>query len=84
MLLRRVSGLVLMPIGVVLMIASTCDWLLAIADYFDIAQLWGAHCPNAFHAKALLIGGVVIAVLGQRLYSGRNLKTGTKPDTLPP
>jgi hypothetical protein len=84
MTVRRILGLVLLPIGLALIVASTCDWLLAIADYFDITQAWGATCPDAFRAKALLIAGVMVAVIGQRLYSGRDLKTGVKPDTLLP
>jgi hypothetical protein len=80
MRLKRLGGLLLMPIGLVLILASFCETWLAIADYFDILELWGATCPGRFHSKALLIGGVVIAVIGQRLYSGRDLKTGKKPE----
>jgi hypothetical protein len=79
--MRRVIGLVLMPAGLALMFASGCAYWLALADYFGITATWGMTCPDAFRTKALLIGGVMIAVLGQRLFSGRNLKTGAKPDT---
>ena len=81
MRVRRISGLGLMPVGVVLILASFCDTWLAIAGYFDIVELWDATCPDRFHSKALLIAGAVIAVIGQRLYSGRNLKTGEKAKT---
>jgi hypothetical protein len=80
MRLRRLLGIVLMPAGLVLIVASGCTTILAIADYFAIEQLWGATCPDALRTKALLIAGVVIAVLGQRLFSGRNLRTGAKPE----
>lgn len=73
-------GLVLMPAGLALMLASGCAYWLALADYFGVTEVWNMTCPDAFRTKVLLIGGVMIAVLGQRLYSGRNLKTGAKPD----
>ncbi|GAA0565154.1 hypothetical protein [Rhizomicrobium electricum] len=78
--MRRVVGLILMPAGLALMLASGCAYWLALADYFGITELWGMTCPDAIRTKALLIGGLMIAVLGQRLYSGRDLKTGKKPD----
>jgi hypothetical protein len=77
--MKRICGVALMPIGLVLVLASFCDTWLAIGDYFTITELWGVTCPDRFHSKALLIAGVMIAVLGQRLYSGRDLKTGKKP-----
>ena len=55
MIAWRHIGIALMPPGVALILASACGWFLAIADYFDIPQLWGATCPDAFRAKALLI-----------------------------
>lgn len=78
--MRRVIGLVLMPAGLALMLASGCAYWLALADYFGITVVWNMTCPDAFRTKVLLIGGVMIAVLGQRLYSGRDLKTGARPD----
>jgi hypothetical protein len=79
MQLRRVLGLVLMPAGLLLMVSSGCAYWLALADYFGVTETWGMTCPDAFRTKALLIGGVMIAVLGQRLYSGRDLRTGARP-----
>lgn len=81
MTLKRSAGLALMSAGIATIIASACDTWLAIAGYFDIPELWGMTCPGRFASKAMLIGGVVIAVIGQRLYSGRDLKTGKKPET---
>lgn len=78
MTVKRLLGIILMLCGGALFAGSLCPYLLAIADYFAIAELWGATCPDSFRTKALLIGGVVIAVLGQRLTSGRNLRTGEK------
>ena len=59
---------------------SACPTVLAIADYFSIAELWGTTCPDSFWTKLYIIGGVVVAVVGQRLYSGRNLRTGEKAE----
>ena len=78
MTVKRLLGVILMLCGGALFIGSLCPYLLAIADYFAIAELWGLTCPDSFHAKALLIGGVVVAVIGQRLFSGRSLRTGAK------
>lgn len=78
MMAKRILGGVLMLCGGALLVGSACPYLLAIADYFAIAELWGVACPDSFRTKALLISGVVIAVIGQRLYSGRNLRTGEK------
>ena len=78
MTVKRILGVVLMLCGSALFVGSACPYLLAIADYFAIAELWDTTCPDSFHTKALLIGGVVVAVIGQRLTSGRNLRTGAK------
>lgn len=78
MMAKRILGGVLMLCGGALFAGSLCPYLLAIADYFEISELWGVTCPNSFRTKALLISGVVIAVIGQRLFSGRNLRTGAK------
>ena len=77
---RRAAGAVLMLAGAGLIVASACPYLLAIADYFAIEELWGARCPDALHLKAALIAGVAVAVIGQRLFSGRDLRTGKKPE----
>jgi hypothetical protein len=77
--LRRIAGIVLMAGGAVLFLASSCPYLMAIGDYFDLIAPWSGTCPDSFHIKALLIGAVVIAVAGQRLFSGRDLRTGEKP-----
>lgn len=78
MTMKRILGIVLMLCGGALLVGSACPYLLAVADYFAITELWGVTCPNSFQTKALLIGGVVVAVIGQRLNSGRNLRTGAK------
>lgn len=78
---KRILGIALMLCGAAAFAASFCPYLLAVADYFAIDALWGATCPDSFHTKALLIGGVVLAVVGQRLQSGRNLRTGAKLDS---
>jgi hypothetical protein len=77
--LRRVAGAGLMLAGGGLFVASSCPYLLAIADYFDLVDAWNATCPDALHVKMLLIAGIVVGVIGQRLYSGRDLRTGEKP-----
>lgn len=78
---RRIAGVVLLPIGAALVIASSCPTLLAIADYFVIEAAWGMTCASEWTLKAYLIAGVMLAVLGHRLYSGRSLRTGAKPNS---
>lgn len=76
---RRIAGAVLMPIGVGLLIASACPILLAVADYFVIEAAWGMTCASEWALKGYLIAGVMVIVLGHRLFSGRSLRTGAKP-----
>ena len=78
MTVKRILGGVLMLCGGALFAGSLCPYFLAIADYFAIVEVWGTTCPDSFQTKALLIGGIVVAGIGQRLYSGRNLRTGAK------
>jgi hypothetical protein len=80
-LARRSAGLVLIAAGAVLLVLSACPYEQAILDYFDLSEVWPGRCAGEIGEKAFLVGGVVVAVLGQRLASGRNLRTGAKPES---
>ncbi len=77
---RRALGAVLFLAGLASVVWSFCPFVVAALDYFGLIDSWTVTCPSRVKSQVFLIAGFVVFLIGHRLFSGRSLKTGEKPE----
>lgn len=77
---RRALGAAAFLAGIASIGWSFCPFVVAFLDYVGLIDSWTVACPSKIRSQIFLIGGFLVFLVGHRLFTGRNLRTGEKPE----